>query len=966
MKRILCLLLSACLLAASSSVLAEEEAAPVYVDTSGASLHEGTPAYSEAGVSYMPAAAVMEGLGQTVTVSDGSVTIKGITLTANSRRIAADGRVRIATLPPVEKNGVLYAPELLMTELFGLRVTKGKDGTIKLQMPAEGTEMAVTDDSWYDAYIAEKQKQPTPPAEKLTPSQQLRKNYQKSLYSDQDISDILSRMNEEGRFTDLDYNDTNLSNWQPGTHVSRLGSIAKSIYNPKNKQYMDPEGLRKLELGIKYWFDNNFVSQNWWWNSRGVPDHFMVVAAFDPEIPEKYKKKLDEITKEQPGGSFRFVDEPSTTTVRPWEGAEAGVPFQTSINEMIALRLSDEEVTQRLTDIFKAVNIEFTDPVYPYNFNTSGFTHDTDEHMRGDYSYTCHGYQLLINTYGTGLIQRSVQLMLDYAEGMGYKLSDEAAEEIARYIVDGWRYFGYRNYMNNTTLGRGAGQVGYDYQYLRYQKEMYKSVAWRLLYEYPNVSRKAELLSVINNMNNPKESEHFTANRYFWQTDFLSHNRSGYQFGVHPVSDRSSRPESVLNINCLGLYLGDGAYNLLKRGDEYNDLPPYMDWNQIPGVTAEQKQQNLSPGSRSSMGATSFVGGVSDGLYGASVFDYNFRGVSGKKAWFCFDDEIVCLGAGITGTGANEVYTTVNQTKLYGDVTASSGVQTQGSHTLTGNKWVLHDGIGYVFEGSETLQLENDTKTGNWKRIDRDSSSEDPVSGDVFLLSINHGIKPADASYCYTLLPETDEAGIRQYAAAPAVEIVSNTKDIQAVYHKNLKILQAGFYSAGSVRCANGLTLTADKPCVVMVTQKDGGYEVSAANPYNRATTLQVTLSGGISAGLKFNLPEGYRGNDAGRTMIYSSTDAGFRLVDNQMDVPEVTKPAELLAICVNDEVMEAFSSQVFTYTLNVGEIPEIKAKGNYPTTVETEGNRTVITVEDPDNRANRIQYFIQYNTKNE
>ena len=45
-----------------------------------------------------------------------------------------------------------------------------------------------------------------------------------------------------------------------------------------------------------------------------------------------------------------------------------------------------------------------------------------------------------------------------------------------------------------------------------------------------------------------------------------------------------------------------------------------------------------------------------------------FKGVgvtlTGKKSWFMFDDEIVCLGAGITSTDSRAIETTVENRKI--------------------------------------------------------------------------------------------------------------------------------------------------------------------------------------------------------------------------------------------------------------------------------------------------------------
>ena len=55
---------------------------------------------------------------------------------------------------------------------------------------------------------------------------------------------------------------------------------------------------------------------------------------------------------------------------------------------------------------------------------------------------------------------------------------------------------------------------------------------------------------------------------------------------------------------------------------------------------------------------------ISNGIYGAAVLDMNERTTRAKKSWFFFDDEIVCLGTGITDNSGLDVRTTINQAKL--------------------------------------------------------------------------------------------------------------------------------------------------------------------------------------------------------------------------------------------------------------------------------------------------------------
>ena len=83
---------------------------------------------------------------------------------------------------------------------------------------------------------------------------------------------------------------------------------------------------------------------------------------------------------------------------------------------------------------------------------------------------------------------------------------------------------------------------------------------------------------------------------------------------------------------------------------------PIWEWDKIPGVTSRDfktdQQMTVQWGES---GSTEFVGGVSDGKYGATVYDMNYNDVKAKKSYFFFDDEVVCLGAGINSEAAENV-----------------------------------------------------------------------------------------------------------------------------------------------------------------------------------------------------------------------------------------------------------------------------------------------------------------------
>lgn len=179
------------------------------------------------------------------------------------------------------------------------------------------------------------------------------------------------------------------------------------------------------------------------------------------------------------------------------------------------------------------------------------------------------------------------------------------------------------------------------------------------------------------------------------------------------VSNRTMRCEYGNGENLKTYFMSDGCTNIVTEGDEYARIFPVWNWNRIPGVTAPQ----LDTIPRTvidwqTKGTSVFAGGVSDSLYGVSVYSYfdTYADINtaAKKSWFFFDDEIICLGAGVNSTAGVPVCTTINQCLLSKKEVILSqskkhSVVKEGDFVYDSPEWVLHNGIGYVFPAGGNL-----------------------------------------------------------------------------------------------------------------------------------------------------------------------------------------------------------------------------------------------------------------------
>ncbi|ACZ90132.1 polysaccharide lyase family 8 super-sandwich domain-containing protein [Streptosporangium roseum] len=286
--------------------------------------------------------------------------------------------------------------------------------------------------------------------------------------------------------------------------------------------------------------------------------------------------------------------------------------------------------------------------------------------------------------------------------------------------------------------------------------------------------------------------------RYYPRSDYLVHRRPTWSVSVRMSSTRTAPTESMNGENLRGRHLGDGVA-AIRVGDDpqdgYRAVIPLWDWSRLPGVTAEwlRDPAGLFPRPNHRHGASEDVGGWSDGRHGIAVMrlEGTDRITDGWKAWFCFDDLFVALGAGITAPSSEHpVVTTIDQRLAEGPVTAGPDPDRP--------RYVHHGRIGYVpLAGHGALSAWTERRTGSWSDVTRTGSAE-PLSAEVFSIGFDHGARPDGASYACLVLPDADRTATAERSVAPGVTVLSNTPELQSVRcHRSGVTLTARHGAAG-------------------------------------------------------------------------------------------------------------------------------------------------------------------------
>lgn len=677
-----------------------------------------------------------------------------------------------------------------------------------------------------------------------------------------------------GSFTDIDYGDRGVQTWEPATHLDRLASITAICYSPQNSYYQDEDLKAKIVKGLNYWYENenSIESDNWWWNDRRVPEIAADIMFFKPEgLSAAVLNYFTDKAMER-----YIVLSPGSSRMRYYQGTGQGVfdRLNQSLKIVCSNQGTAEEVFYELRDLIDVANTELTLKTYAaghtYGDGSAVVLNDT-QNVKADYSYQEHTNMLLSASYGKEFL-KSIYNFLNMLKGSQLTISEEAASELSKILLDGFRWIQYKGYSDVSTTGRDYGSYGSTLKNSVNVKDYIDYLCRYLIDNFPDSDFIDDITSELN------RTENFSGNRHFWQSDYSSHNRENYHFSVRSSSTRTKTSETTNNEGRQARYMGDGMIAILTRGVEYNGLGAAYDWNKLPGTTTDRSRSSITDGllPDSSRGNTAFVGGVSDGRYGLHTFDYSRDGVAAKKSWFMFDDEIACLGAGISSESDGEIFTTINQTTLNGDVivkteNADAIALENGDRAENDVEWILHDSIGYVFFAPESgVQIKNQSVTGDWHKTDTNYAEGVKTSTkDIFLLGQSHGVKPSDEKYSYIMLPNANAQTMTAYINP--VTVLANTSDRQAVWHAALNMLQAAFYEAGSIVLPNGVTVSVDNKCALMIEFDGNDYKISISNPENIALDVTVSLSGEINASHSFNQDIGEKGNDAGKTYFYSS-----------------------------------------------------------------------------------------------
>ncbi|MFD2037172.1 polysaccharide lyase family 8 super-sandwich domain-containing protein [Belliella marina] len=647
-------------------------------------------------------------------------------------------------------------------------------------------------------------------------------NYQSSPTTtnlDANVANLLSGLQADGYWNDISYTDQSQTNWSPDTHIKRIGVLTKAYTRNSSSYFEDNDLHSKIISAMVYWTNLNPEpsSSNWWYRSISVP--------------LEVGRILISMRKSNVGISSQLE-----TAMISW--MLKSVPITTSPGKD-GSNLTD--ICQHF--IMRACLLEDGDLLnYAVTQSSNSIFITTGEGIQRDNSFRAHGPQLYVYGYGREYLSGIRNIAVN-TTGTAYAISAEKIAIISDFTRNGFIKTSRGAFADYNAFGRGISRVnatrsdvGLIEQVRNFDLEIHED-------EYDLAIQAMRGQLPLNVAVSP-------GNTHYWRSDYSVHHRPAYMFSVNSVSTRTVKTEMGNGENIKGHYLTEGSNFIAVDGDEYFNIFPVWEWNKIPGTTIPESESYPSRTAwGNNPGKTSFVGGVSDGIYGASTFHLDDYQSKAKKSWFFFDEEVVALGAGIQSNASQNLNTTVNQTLLKGSVSISSNQQeqslTQGSHQFpNGLDWVWHSKVGYLFPEGSNIKISNQTQTGSWSSINQTQSSAS-VNEEVFKLWIDHGINPNQAKYAYIVVPGLESPSQMGNYDAQNINILSNTDSIQAVQHLGLNITQVVFHKAGVLEFG-GFAVKSNHPCILLLKSiSPEAVQIVASDPTQ-------TLQSGLRIGFKF------------------------------------------------------------------------------------------------------------------
>lgn len=496
-------------------------------------------------------------------------------------------------------------------------------------------------------------------------------------------------------------------------------------------------------------------------------------------------------------------------------------------------------------------------PVFLYVTSSDGFYQDGSFVFHSNIAYNGH--------YGLVLLG-DIPKLVNLFQGSAWQIADPNLTNVYSWVSSSFKPLIYDNAMMDMVRGRIV-----SWSYETESEDAYST--YSAVQQIAQLAPPAGAQSLTNWVNSPSLPP---GQFQFPDMDRVVALRNGFAFGISMSSSRIANYESINSGNLHGWFTGDGMTYLYITNNTENqfsgDFWPTVDPYHLPGTTIETNLHANSAGEATTTGQN-WVGGAqvknTCGVAGMSLHGWNTT-LYAKKSWFMFDNEIVCLGAGITCGGSTEVDTVAENRRLGSPITSSFTINGTAVTPAVGwvsnlpsatPSWCALGGTGgyYFPAGNTNLQATFTSNTGSWSQINSGDSTTS-YTDNYLKLWFNHGVLPTNASYSYVILPNMNANSVSNYALNPDIVIITNTPFVQGVKKPALGVVAANFWTNG---ISSADLISVNNKASVITMESTNGISIGISDPTQTNTgSIIVTLNRSST---------GFTSADAGITVIQLS-----------------------------------------------------------------------------------------------
>lgn len=633
-----------------------------------------------------------------------------------------------------------------------------------------------------------------------------------------DIGGLLESLQPDGSWSDVDYSSQNRSGWSAKVHVERILILTKAYRLPSSGYFESKEVETAIHKSLQYWIDRKLVSLNWWHNQIGIPKTLGGALIL-------FESKL---TPQEKEGALGIMN-----------NAKFGMTGQNKVwlagNVLVRGLLENDLnlVTSARDTIVSEIKI------------------GDQEGIKYDNSFHQHGAQQQFGNYGAAYIS-SMSFWSQMFSGTAIGFDQSQLDILSGLINNGYRRILWNGYMDVNALGR---------QFFR-MAQIHKafSVGFSALMlsevDKENANKYNDLIK--DNFENRGQPTSLTGLYHFWMSDMTVQRRPLWMASVKMSSDRVIGAEAGNGDNLKGYYLADGATYTYVDGDEYSNIYPCWDWRKLPGITSYETDTPLKELSWGGYhNSSNFVGNVNNGHFGITAMDFYRDGITARKAWIFTDDYVLCLGAAISADNGCVVTTSIEQQVKKGDLfqlrnnawDKTSLVEFTPQNEVrffSGNK-------GYIILEPQKGKAILESRSGKWNDIMSMYPTDMIENKEVFSLWIDHGKDPESSTYKYFILPAKSKEEVKMFNVED-IQILSNTKDIQAVWLSKENMALIASYIPADIQISKDIHLKSNETGLFLIKQDGKKLKITFADPTQQLETVKLEIN---KKKYNLNLPKG-------------------------------------------------------------------------------------------------------------